>query len=346
MSRLAGSPGLQSRLVLMLALLLVGCAGADEPDAYGNVEATDVLVSAEVAGRLMTFEVDEGQQLDAGAIVGTIDAEPLTLQRTQAEAQRAATASRATEVARQVPVLEAQRAAAEAQRAAADAQRSGLESQLEIARRNLERTRRLREQEAATAQQLDQAERDVRVLEEQVRAQGQQVEAQVRQVAAYEAQIEAVRAQRQTAAQQVASAEAQVAQIDDRIRRSEVRNPSAGTVLATFAEPGELVQAGQPLYRIADLGTVDVRAYVGEAQLSGIRVGQSVQVSFDAGGNARQSLDGTITRIADQAEFTPTPIQTRDERTDLVYAITVRVANPERRLKIGMPVDVDFADGQ
>ncbi|MGE0445688.1 MAG: biotin/lipoyl-binding protein, partial [Vicinamibacterales bacterium] len=164
MSRLAGSPGLQSRLVLMLALLLVGCAGADEPDAYGNVEATDVLVSAEVAGRLMTFEVDEGQQLDAGAIVGTIDAEPLTLQRTQAEAQRAATASRATEVARQVPVLEAQRAAAEAQRAAADAQRSGLESQLEIARRNLERTRRLREQEAATAQQLDQAERDVRVL--------------------------------------------------------------------------------------------------------------------------------------------------------------------------------------
>ena len=333
-------------VVAALVILAAGCAREAAPDAYGNVEATDVLVSAEVAGRLVTFDVDSGQQLEAGAIVGVIDPEPLTLQRTQAEAQRAASASRATEVARQVPVLEAQRAAAEAQRAAAAAQGNGLDSQLEIARRNLERTRRLRAQDAATVQQLDQAERDVRVLEDQVRAQAQQVEAHARQVAAYDAQIEAVRAQRQTAAQQVASAEAQVAQIDDRIRRSEVRNPAAGTVLATFAEPGEIVQIGQPLYRIADLGTVDVRAYVGEAQLAGIRVGQPAQVWYDAGGDARQALDGTVTWIADQAEFTPTPIQTRDERTDLVYAITVRVPNPDRRLKIGMPVDVDLADGQ
>jgi HlyD family secretion protein len=327
-------------------LLAAACAREAPPDAYGNVEAPDVVVSAEVAGQLVTFDVDEGQQLEAGTVVGSIDATSLNLQRTQLEAQRAASASRVTEVARQVPVLEAQQAAAAAQRDAASAQRAALESQLEIARRNLDRTQRLRAQDAATVQQQDQAEREVRVLEEQVRAQDQQVQAYARQVTAYAAQIDAVRAQRHTATQQTESARAQVAQVEDRIRRSDVRNPASGTVLVTYVEPGEIVQVGQPLYRVADLGTVDVRAYVGETQLSTVRVGQQARVSFDAGPEARHTLDGAVTWISSEAEFTPTPIQTREERTDLVYAVKLRVANPERRLKIGMPVDVDFADGE
>jgi HlyD family secretion protein len=329
-----------------LSLATAACSRHDAPDAYGNVEATDVTVSAEAAGRLVTFEVKDGQVLMAGAPVGAIDPSDLQLQRNQASAQHVATESRVDEVGRQRDVIEAQRAAASAQVEAARAQRSALESQLDIARRTLDRTRRLIDQQAATAQQLDQAERDVRVLQDQIKAQDEQVTAQAQQVAAYSGQLAAVAAQQRTAARQAESAGAQVALVDDRLRRTSVVNPSAGTVLVTYAEPGEFVQAGQPLYKIADLSSVEVRAFVAEPQLASIKIGQQVQVNVDVAKNERTPLSGRITWIASSAEFTPTPIQTRDERADLVYALKIRVANDKGLLKIGMPVDVDLGSGR
>jgi HlyD family secretion protein len=329
-----------------MAALVAGCSRGEAPDAYGNVEATEVTVSAEVGGQLVTFGVEEGQQLAGGAVVGSIDARPLQLQRDAADAQRAATASRVTEVARQVPVLEAQREGVGAQRDAAAAQQAALQAQLDQANRNYQRTLRLMANEAATTQQVEQAQRDVRVLEEQVEAQGQQVRASNRQAAALTSQIAAIQAQRQTASHQAASAAAQVAQIDDRIARAQVTNPSSGTVLVRYVRPGEIVQPGQPLYKVADLSAVDVRAYVGETQLSSVKTGQQVQVTFDTSPDARRTATGTVTWISSRAEFTPTPIQTRDERSDLVYAIKVRVPNADGALKIGMPVDVDFGNGR
>ncbi|PYR49851.1 MAG: hypothetical protein DMF89_11245 [Acidobacteria bacterium] len=165
--------------------------------------------------------------------------------------------------------------------------------------------------------------------------------AQDRQVAAQAAQIAGARQQHETARTQVAAADAQVSQLDDRIRRSTIANPSAGTVLVTYVRSGEIVQAGQPLYRIADLGTVDVRAYVTEPQLAALKVGTQARVTLDAG-DARQTLTGTVSWVSAQAEFTPTPIQTRDERATLVYAVKIRVPNENGVLKIGMPVDVEF----
>ena len=197
-------------------------------------------------------------------------------------------------------------------------------------------------QQAATAQQLDQAERDVRVLEDQIKAQDEQIQAQARQVAAQGAQVTAAQQQHRTAQTQIAAADAQVAQLEDRIRRTGVTNPSAGTVLVTYAKQGEIVQAGQPLYRIADVETVDVRAYVTEPQLASVKVGGPARVSVDVGDQQRQTLSGTVSWVASQAEFTPTPIQTREERADLVYAVKIRVPNEKGLLKIGMPVDVDF----
>lgn len=332
------------RLILIGTICggVAGCSRGDRPDAYGNVEATEVTVSAETAGRLVAFDVTEGQTLAVGATVATIDPSDLQLQREQASAQHSATESRVDETASQRAVVAAQRAAALAQVEAARAQRSALDSQLEIATRNLERTRRLLEQQAATAQQLDQAERDARVLEAQVRAQDDQIEAQSKQVAAYDGQLAALTAQRRTAVRQAASAGAQVAVVEDRLRRTRVVNPAAGTVLVTYAEAGEFVQPGQPLYKIADLSSVEVRAYVTETQLSSLKVGSQAQVNVDTAPGEQTSLTGTITWIASSAEFTPTPIQTRDERADLVYAVKMRVANDNGLLKIGMPVDVDL----
>jgi HlyD family secretion protein len=197
-----------------------------------------------------------------------------------------------------------------------------LEAQRAIVLRAYERQRRLYEQQATTAQQLDQAERDYRTLV---------------------AQIAATAAQRQTASHDVASNDARVAQVRDQIRKSQMTNPIAGTVLTTYTKAGEFVQTGQPLYKIANLDTVELRAYVTEPQLSQVKLGRSVSVSIDVGNNARRVLPGTVSWVSSQAEFTPTPIETRDERANLVYAIKVRVPNPNGLLKIGMPADVQFA---
>jgi HlyD family secretion protein len=196
---------------------------------------------------------------------------------------------------------------------------SVLEIQRAVARRNYDRTRRLFQEKAATAQQLDQAERDYRVLG---------------------AQIEAARAQLQSVGREGASGEARVAQITERLDRSRIANPEEGTVLATFVHAGEVVQPGQPLYRVADLDTLTLRAYVSEAQLHAVKLGGRVEVRVDSGDGKTTAIPGTISWIASRAEFTPTPIQTRDERADLVYAVKVRVPNANGMLKIGMPGDV------
>jgi HlyD family secretion protein len=197
-----------------------------------------------------------------------------------------------------------------------------LEIQRAVARRNYDRTRRLFAEKAATAQQLDQAERDYRVLG---------------------AQIDALRAQRQSVAREVSSGEARVAQISERVGKSRIVNPVHGTVLATFVHAGELVQPGQALYRIADLDTLTLRAYVAENQLQSLRLGGQVEVRIDSRDGQTTALPGTITWISSKAEFTPTPIQTRDERADLVYAVKVRVPNTQGLLKIGMPGDLTLA---
>ena len=196
-----------------------------------------------------------------------------------------------------------------------------LEIQRTIARRTYERTQRLFNQKAATAQQLDQAERDYRVLG---------------------AQIEAARAQQQSVVRDVSSSTARVAQIQDRIVKSRIENPERGTVLTTFVRTGEIVQPGQPLYRIANLDTLTLRAYVTETQLHSVRLGQQVQVNIDSGEKSRIAVPGTISWISAKAEFTPTPVQTRDERADLVYGVKILVPNQRGLLKIGMPADVSL----
>ncbi|HEX9606642.1 MAG TPA: HlyD family efflux transporter periplasmic adaptor subunit [Gemmatimonadaceae bacterium] len=193
------------------------------------------------------------------------------------------------------------------------------QAQLGIALRNYERMQRLFEEKAATVQQRDQAERDYRTLV---------------------AQIGAAKAQQQSVSRDATSSGARVAQINDQIAKSKVINPEAGTVLATYVKTGEVVQSGEPLYKIADVDTLILRAYITEKQLSGVKLGQQVQVHVDQGGGKLLSVSGTVRWISTKAEFTPTPVQTRDERADLVYAMKVYVPNPKGALKIGMPADL------
>src|SRR5205823_9330023 len=271
----------------------------NQPDAYGNVETTEVVVSAETGGQLLWFKADEGQTLTSGQVVGVVDTTQLALQQRQLAAQRDATRSRVAEVGQQLDALRVQH---------------------EIARRNYERLQRLVADQAATAQQLDQAERDYRVLGEQ---------------------IQGAQAQQRSVAEDVKSTEARLAQIAQQLAKSRITSPVAGTVLARYTDRGEFVQPGQPLYKIANLDSMILRAYVTETQLARVKLGAPVRVSIDTG-KTRRALSGTVSWVSPEAEFTPTPIQTRDERKDLVYAVKVRVPNPGGVVKIGMPADVRF----
>jgi HlyD family secretion protein len=288
------------RVAAAVALLVFSaCRHAEEPDAYGNFEATETVVSAQTSGTLLWFTPMEGQQVAPGSLLGVVDTAQLALERAQARAQSSAGRSRVSESGRQIEVLAVQR---------------------DFAKRAYERTRRLFAEHAATAQQLDQTEGEYRTLGEQ---------------------IAAARVQQQSAVGDARASDARVAQLTDQITRSRVMAPLTGTVLATYARKGEFVQPGQPLFRMANLDSMTLRAYVTEPQLTQLKIGQRVEVSVDRAG-ARVVLPGTVTWISSKAEFTPTPVQTRDERADLVYAVKIWVANRSGVLKIGMPADVVF----
>jgi HlyD family secretion protein len=290
------------RLLLLAALVLAACAG-EQPDAYGNFEATEVTVAAEVGGRLLAFGLEEGDRVARDSVVGVVDTIPLVIERQGLVARRAAAAARTREAGSNIAALEVQGT---------------------IADRELARTERLIQQAAATAQQHDQAEQGSRVAREQ---------------------LVGARAARASAQQEVAAAEAQVASIDDKLARSRVRSPLTGTVLARYVEAGEFVQAGQPLFKLAALDSLTFRAYVSNTQLTQLALGQEVTVGVDRA-DTIATMPGRITWIASGAEFTPTPIQTRDERADQVYAVKITVANPDGRLRIGMPGELTIPHGR
>lgn len=292
-----------SRLPAALLLALaVGCDKEQQPDAYGNFEAEEVVVSAEMPGLLLRFDAQEGEQLAAGALVAVVDTTQLSLEREQLATQKSASSARAASVASQVSALELQR---------------------DQASRDYERARSLLAGGAIAARDLEQAQREWRTLAEQV---------------------EGMRAQARSAGADVRGIDARVALLAERIAKSRVTNPLAGTVLATYADAGEYVQPGQPLYKIASLDTLVLRAYVAEPQLAVLRLGEPVDVRVDDGPGAR-TVRGVVSWIASKAEFTPTPVQTRDARADLVYAVKILVPNADGALKIGMPADVTLGGG-
>jgi HlyD family secretion protein len=133
----------------------------------------------------------------------------------------------------------------------------------------------------------------------------------------------------------------QIDEINDQIYKSMIINPVSGTVLTKYAEQYEIVNFGKPLYHIADLNELYLRAYVGGDNLSRIELGQSVKVYIDEGKDDLKEYEGTISWISDKSEFTPKIVQTKDERVNLVYAIKVRVKN-DGAIKIGMPGEIKF----
>jgi HlyD family secretion protein len=159
-----------------------------------------------------------------------------------------------------------------------------------------------------------------------------------------QSQILSIKSQNQAIAGEIESLAQQVKQVDDQIMRSYIVNPISGTVLEKYIEPAEIVTMGKYLYKVANLETVKLKVYVSGAMLSKIKIGQKVQVRMDEDAKQNQTLEGTISWISSQAEFTPKIIQTKEERVKQVYAVKVDVIN-DGRIKIGMPGEMVITSG-
>lgn len=288
-------------IILLGLLVTASCSDENGSDAFGQFEADEVVISSETNGRLLNFNLEEGQRFEEGERVALIDTTQLHLQKEEINASIEA-------IRTNIDKLNAQKAV--------------LESQLETARKELSRLESLKQDDAATQQQLDSAEGRVQTLERQ---------------------IESVEVEKGSVSAEVRRMETKIAQVNDQIERASITNPVSGTVLNKFAEEHELVTQGKPLYSIANLDEMILRVYISGAQLPGVQLGETVDVIFDENKTDNQSTWGRVSWIASEAEFTPRMIQTKEERVTQVYAVKVRVDNPDGMLKIGMPGEVRFA---
>lgn len=302
-----------------------------EFDSSGTFEASDVIVSAEVAGRILSFSANEGDSLQAGTIVARIDPVSLELQKEQIEATMVSLQSKTIDAEPQVAVIKGQIAAQHRQI-------DVLAGQLAVAHREKERFTKLVQAEAVPQKQLDDIDGQISVLIKQQAAARSQIGILEEQIAAQRATVQR---QNQAILSEQGPLDKRAAQLDDQLNRTTVRNPISGTVLVTYAEAGEFTAPGKPLYKIAKTDTLFLRTYLTGEQLPVVRLGQNVNVMVEDGKGGYRSYNGQIVWIADQAEFTPKTIMTRDERANLVYATKVRVAN-DGLLKIGMYAEVDL----
>lgn len=276
---------------------LVSCGNSNgKADGYGNFEATEITISAENNGKLMQFNVDEGDVLKKEQLVGYIDTIPLSLKKDQLLVSKDVIASKSKGVLSQISVLNAK---------------------LKTAKTNKTRVENLIKDNAATQKQLDDVNGEIDVIKNQIRS---------------------VEIQNAPVVNELKNIDVQLQQLDDQIQKSKIVNPVNGTVLTKYAEPNEVTAFGKPLYKIADLSTMQLRVYVSETQLPNLKIGQNVTVKIDDKDDMK-SYDGTISWIASEAEFTPKIIQTKEERIALVYAVKIDVRN-DGSLKIGMPAEM------
>lgn len=285
-------------IFIIIASLAISCSdNKNEFDATGTFEAVETIIPAEASGIIKHLAIEEGNILEKGQIVGYIDTLQLSLKRQQLLAQIKATQSKKPDINSQLDVYK---------------------EELRQAKLDQQRMQNLVKADAATRKQLDDATTKVAVIQKQITALQKQLDINTTGID-----------------DDTQTLKVQVSQINDQLVKSKISNTVNGTVLTKYAEEGEMATIGKPLYKIADLSTIILRAYITGDQLPGIKINDNVKVFVDATNKTYKEYRGTVEWISDKAEFTPKTIQTKDERANLVYAVKVRVKN-DGYLKIGM----------
>ena len=295
-------------IVIASILMIIFASACDynnhRADAYGNFEASDQLVSPEISGKILEFTVEEGVQLQKGQQVAIIDTTQFYLKKLQLYASINAIKSQLQDPGPQIDILK---------------------KKILVLNKEKDRVISLIKDDAGTQKQLDDIQGQLDILEQQI-------------ISTKEQSLIANRAMMG----QIAPIESQILQLEDQINRCFVKNPVDGTVLLKFSEADEIASPLKALYKIADLSSLELRAYVNGEQLPNIAIGREVWVEIDRDSKSNERLGGKVSWIAERAEFTPKTIQTKEERVNMVYAFKVKVDNPDGKIKIGMPGEVYF----
>jgi HlyD family secretion protein len=280
------------------AFTLASCGNnGDKYDATGTFEATEVTVSAEQTGRLMQLDIEEGSNVESGIQVGLIDTVQLYLKARQAGATKLVYSAQKPETQKQI---------------------GALKQQIVKARQDVSRYSGLVKDGAANHKMLDDARSQLQVLQRQLTAQTSSLSNSTRSLDA-----------------QMGTTDVQKLQIADQLQKCHIYSPISGTILEKYVEQGEFATVGKPLFKVADINNMFMRAYITSAQLKKVKIGQKVKVFSDYGNGEHRQYAGTVTWISSKSEFTPKTILTDDERADLVYAIKIAVKN-DGYIKIGM----------
>lgn len=287
------------KIFLFIVPFVIASCGSGEVkwDATGTFEATEITVSAEANGRITALVITDGEHLTAGQVIGEIDTVQLYLKKRQLEAALGSSVNRRQDVAKQI---------------------AATEQQIKWQQGEKMRFERLLAQDAATQKQVDDITNQIAVLEKQLTAQRSSLENANRSIA-----------------DESQSIEIQIAQVNDQLGKSRITAPITGTVLVRYTESGEFTAVGKPLFTIADIDNMYLRAYVTADMLTKMKLGQKVSVYSDFGSNEQREYEGVVEWISSRGEFTPKSIQTRNERANMVYAVKVAVKN-DGYLKIGM----------
>ena len=304
--------------IIALSILITSCTkNKDEFDASGAFEAEETIISAQATGTVQDFNVEEGQVLESGQRVGSIDSIQLYLKKKQLEAQIKAIGSKTPQIALQTGTYKKQLAVTE--------------SQINTLLIEKKRTENLLKVDAATPKQLDDINGQLDMLQKQLDViKNQDI-----------AQTSALGTQKSGLLSERSPLQVQIEQVEDQLAKCRIVNPFKGTVLTKYIETSEMATPGKPLYKIADLSGIIMRAYITGDQLSKVKLNQKVKVLIDDGKDKYKDYEGVIVWISNKAEFTPKTIQTKDERANMVYAIKAIVKN-DGFLKIGMYGEVKF----
>jgi HlyD family secretion protein len=290
--------------VLIILVSIVSCKEkTNKYDASGSFEAVETMIAAEANGKLLQLDIEEGQQLDSGQVIGYIDSTLLHLNKLQLVQNKKAILSG---------------------RPQTSVQTEALKKQLSNAELDRNRTKRLVEGGVASQKQLDDANAKITTLQAQI-----------------DAQENALQTTTSSINEQGGTVDVQLKEINNQLQKCVIVNPVKGTVLTKYAEQYEMAVLGRPLYKIADMSAIVLRAYITGDQLQQVKLDQKVKVYTDDGKGGFKETEGVITWINDKAEFTPKTIQTKNERANVVYAIKVSVKN-DGYLKIGMYGEVKF----
>jgi hypothetical protein len=291
-------------LAIIVSTMLISCGKLKEDaDASGTFEATEVIVSAEASGKILSFNVEEGQVLAANQLIGIIDSAQLYLRKEQIITSKKSLQSRRPDIKKQIAAVEQQIATAKTER---------------------KRFENLVKANAANQKQVDDIDAQIAILVKQL-----------------DAQKTTLVTTNQGITDDSEGVTFQAAQVEDQLTKCRIVSPIAGTVLIKYAEMGEVAAPGKALLKIADMNNMILRAYITADQLTQIKIGQKVKVTSDFGKDDTKEYSGTVAWISSKSEFTPKTIQTRDERANLVYAVKINVKN-DGFLKIGMYGDVRF----